>query len=61
MGGPGERIGAAFSTAGGLAVGNQIRSGTVVLPPGNVVIASGPMSGDKLPTDTTAWIVRKGG
>jgi alpha-glucosidase len=29
----------------------------VALPAGNVVITSGPLEGDKLPADTTAWIL----
>jgi alpha-glucosidase len=31
----------------------------IALPAGNVVITSGPLEGDKLPADTTAWVCER--
>jgi alpha-glucosidase len=35
----------------------NVGSGPVALPDGGIVVASGPLAGDSLPTDTTAWVL----
>ncbi|MFF0910803.1 glycoside hydrolase family 13 protein [Microbacterium enclense] len=45
----------AFRNGSLLVVGN-LGADTVELPTGEVLIASGPLDGDRLPTDTTVWI-----
>ena len=34
----------------------NLSAGPVQLPPGTVLITSGPLDGDRLPVDTAAWI-----
>jgi len=34
----------------------NLSAGRVQLPPGTVLITSGPLDGDRLPVDTAAWI-----
>ncbi|KLD29861.1 hypothetical protein TB15x_23645, partial [Xanthomonas perforans] len=41
---------------GSLLVIANLGDGAVELPAGEVLIASGPLDGDRLPTDTTVWI-----
>lgn len=41
---------------GSLLVVANLGDGPVDLPAGEVLIASGPLDGDRLPTDTTVWI-----
>ncbi|GGP43198.1 glycoside hydrolase family 13 protein [Saccharothrix coeruleofusca] len=42
---------------GGLICALNTSAGSVPLPPGRVLLASGPMDGDQLPPDTAAWLV----
>jgi alpha-glucosidase len=46
-----------FARSGGWQSVTNFGTEPVPLPVGTVVIASGPLDGDKLPADTTAWIV----
>ena len=41
---------------GGLTVIANLGDDVVELPAGEVLVASGPLDGHRLPTDTTAWI-----
>jgi alpha-glucosidase len=42
---------------GDLTVLCNCGSRPVRLPPGDVVLASGPLEGDRLPPDTAVWLV----
>ena len=54
--GGGERV-LHFARPGGWQSVTNFGAAPVELPTGAVVLASGPLDGDKLPGDTTAWIV----
>ncbi|HEX9043364.1 MAG TPA: glycoside hydrolase family 13 protein [Trebonia sp.] len=46
-----------FARPGGWQSVTNFGSAAVPLPPGTVVVASGPLNGGLLPADTTAWIL----
>jgi alpha-glucosidase len=46
-----------FARPGGWQSITNFGTGSALLPAGEVVIASGPLDGDTLPPDTTAWIL----
>ncbi|ADB31660.1 alpha amylase catalytic region [Kribbella flavida DSM 17836] len=46
-----------FKRPGGWQSVTNFGAAPIELPDGAVVLASGPLEGDKLPTDTTAWLI----
>ena len=46
-----------FARPGGWQSITNFGAEPVAMPKGTVVIASGPVDADRLPADTTAWIV----
>lgn len=48
-----------FSRPGGWHTVTNFGSEPVELPEGDSVVTSGPLEDGKLPSDTTAWVVRK--
>jgi alpha-glucosidase len=46
-----------FTRADGWQSVTNFGSSPVAMPVGNVVVASGPLDGDELPPDTTAWVL----
>jgi alpha-glucosidase len=42
---------------GGLICALNTTAAPVPLPPGELILASGPMAGNQLPPDTAAWLV----
>ncbi|ONI70024.1 alpha-amylase [Kribbella sp. ALI-6-A] len=46
-----------FRRPGGWQSVTNFGAAPIELPDGAVVLSSGPMEGDKLPTDTTAWLI----
>ncbi len=47
-----------FERPGGWHCVTNLGAAPVPLPAGRVVLTSGPLAGDRLPADTTAWVVR---
>lgn len=53
---PGPRHSLAFRTDGGLVCALNAGDRPVALPPGEVLLASGPLADGRLPPDTAAWL-----
>jgi alpha-glucosidase len=56
MPGPGDQV-LHFRRPGGWQSVTNFGPGAVPLPPGTVVVASGPLADGLLPADTTAWLI----
>ena len=46
-----------FARPGGWQIVTNFGAAPIELPDGAVVLSSGPLEGDKLPSDTTAWLI----